>query len=188
MRFRTEILSNGKTAAGIEIPVDVLNALGTSRKPAVTVSLNGYTYRSTVATVNGTYMVGVSNDVRTAAGVAAGQVVDVDIELDTEPRVCGRAARPRGGARRRARGAPVLRDPVVQQQAADRDADRRREERGDARAPDREVRGIPARGSDLARGARDPAARLGYAADDMNLFTATRRLHAWFATISNRNG
>jgi hypothetical protein len=87
MRFRTEILANGKTAAGIEIPLDVLDALGTSRKPAVSVSLNGYTYRSTVATVNGMYMVGVSNDVRTAAGVAAGQVVDVDIELDTEPRV-----------------------------------------------------------------------------------------------------
>ena len=87
MRFRTEILSNGKTAAGIEIPLDVLDALGTSRKPAVKVSLNGYTYRSTVATVNGAYMVGVSNDVRNAAGVAAGQVVDVDIELDTEPRV-----------------------------------------------------------------------------------------------------
>lgn len=87
MRFRTEILSNGKTAAGIEIPLDVLDALGTSRKPAVKVSLNGYTYRSSVATVNGAYMVGVSTDVRTAAGVAAGQVVDVDIELDTEPRV-----------------------------------------------------------------------------------------------------
>jgi len=67
--------------------VAVVDALGTSRKPAVTVSLNGYTYRSTVATVNGMYMVGVSNDVRSAAGVAAGQVVDVDIELDTQPRV-----------------------------------------------------------------------------------------------------
>jgi hypothetical protein len=86
MRFRTEILSNGKTAAGIEIPLEVLDALGASRKPAVKVSLNGYTYRSTVATVNGAYMVGVSNDVRRAAGVAAGEVVDVDIELDTEPR------------------------------------------------------------------------------------------------------
>jgi hypothetical protein len=86
MRFRTEILSNGKTAAGIEIPLEVLDALGASRKPAVKVSLNGYTYRSTVATVNGAYMVGVSNDVRRAAGVAAGEVVDVDNELDTEPR------------------------------------------------------------------------------------------------------
>ncbi len=86
MRFRTEILSAGKTAAGIEVPPAVVDALGTSRKPAVKVTINGYTYRSTVATMNGVFMLGVSNDVRREAGVAAGETVDVDIELDTEPR------------------------------------------------------------------------------------------------------
>ena len=86
MQFRTTILSGGKTAAGIEIPVAVVDALGTSRKPAVKVTINGYQYRSTVATVDGTFMIGVSNDVRRAAGVAAGEEVDVTLELDTEPR------------------------------------------------------------------------------------------------------
>ena len=86
MRFRTTILSAGKTAAGIQIPIDVVDALGTSRKPAVKVTINGFTYRSTVATVDGRFMVGVSNDVRKAAGVAAGEDVDVELELDTEPR------------------------------------------------------------------------------------------------------
>ena len=86
MQFRTTILSGGKTAAGIEIPVAVVDALGTSRKPAVKVTINGYQYRSTVATVNGVFMIGVSNDVRQAAGVAAGEDVDVTLELDTEPR------------------------------------------------------------------------------------------------------
>ena len=86
MQFRTTILSGGKTAAGIEIPVAVVDALGSSRKPAVKVTINGYQYRSTVATVNGAYMIGVSNDVRRAAGVAAGEEVDVTLELDTEPR------------------------------------------------------------------------------------------------------
>jgi len=86
MQFRTTILSGGKTAAGIEIPVAVVDALGTSRKPAVKVTINGYPYRSTVATVNGVFMIGVSNDVRHAAGVAAGEEVDVTLELDTEPR------------------------------------------------------------------------------------------------------
>jgi hypothetical protein len=86
MQFRTTILSGGKTAAGIEIPVAVVDALGTSRKPAVKVTINGYQYRSTVATVNGVFMIGVSNDVRQAAGVAAGEEVDVTLELDTEPR------------------------------------------------------------------------------------------------------
>jgi Bacteriocin-protection, YdeI or OmpD-Associated/Domain of unknown function (DUF1905) len=86
MRFRTTILAAGKTAAGIEIPIEVLDALGTSRKPPVKVTINGFTYRSTVATVDGRFMVGVSNEVRKSAGVVAGETVDVDLELDTEPR------------------------------------------------------------------------------------------------------
>ena len=87
MRFRTTILSAGKTAAGIEVPPEVVEALGSGRKPPVKVTINGYTYRSSVATVSGVFMIGVSNDVRRAAGVAAGEEVDVDLELDTEPRV-----------------------------------------------------------------------------------------------------
>ena len=86
MRYRTTILATGKTAAGLEVPTTVLDELGTSRKPAVKVTINGFTYRSTVATVDGRFMVGVSNDVRKAAGVVAGETVDVELELDTEPR------------------------------------------------------------------------------------------------------
>lgn len=86
MRFRTTILTTGKTAAGIRVPDDVLAALGTSKKPAVRVTINGFTYRSTVATINGAPMVGVSAENRTAAGVQGGEDVDVDIDLDTEPR------------------------------------------------------------------------------------------------------
>ncbi|MEA2633026.1 MAG: hypothetical protein QOE66_3245 [Chloroflexota bacterium] len=86
MKFRTTILPSGKTAAGIEVPTAIVEALGSSRKPAVRVTINGYTYRSTVATMGGVFMIGVSNEVRRGAGVAAGEDVDVDLELDTEPR------------------------------------------------------------------------------------------------------
>jgi hypothetical protein len=86
MRFRTEILASGKTAAGIVVPADVLEGLAAGRKPAVKVTINGHTYRSSVATVDGRPMIGVSNDVRRAAGVSAGDVVDVEVELDTEKR------------------------------------------------------------------------------------------------------
>jgi Bacteriocin-protection, YdeI or OmpD-Associated/Domain of unknown function (DUF1905) len=86
MRFRTTILQTGKTAAGIQIPAAVVEALGAGRRPPVTVTLNGFTYRSTVAVLGGAYMVGVSEERRAAAGVAGGDVVDVDIELDTAPR------------------------------------------------------------------------------------------------------
>jgi uncharacterized protein YdeI (YjbR/CyaY-like superfamily) len=50
------------------------------------VTINGYTYRSTVAVLGGRFMVGVSNEVRSNAGVAAGDEVEVGMELDTAPR------------------------------------------------------------------------------------------------------
>jgi uncharacterized protein YdeI (YjbR/CyaY-like superfamily) len=68
------------------VPAAVVTKMGSSKKPAVRVTINGYTYRSTVATVGGRFMVGISAQVREAAGVAAGQNVDVDVELDTAPR------------------------------------------------------------------------------------------------------
>ena len=86
MRFRATVELGGKTATGIEVPPEVVAALGSSRKPAVRMTINDYTYRSTVATMGGRFMVGVSADVRAAAGIAAGDQVDVDIELDTAPR------------------------------------------------------------------------------------------------------
>lgn len=86
MRFRAEILSHGKTAAGIEVPPEVVEALGAGRKPAVTVTIGSHSYRSTVASRGGVYLIPVSVDNRSQAGVSAGDVVDVDLTLDTAPR------------------------------------------------------------------------------------------------------
>jgi hypothetical protein len=86
MRFRTTILQSGKTAAGIQIPDEIVEGLGAGKRPAITVTINGYTYRNTVAVMGGVYMVGVSAEHRAGAGVAGGDEVDVDIELDTAPR------------------------------------------------------------------------------------------------------
>jgi hypothetical protein len=86
MRFHTTILQSDKTATGIRIPDEVVESLGAGKRPPIKVTIHGYTYRSTVAVMGGTYMVGVNADNRAAAGVAGGDEVDVDIELDTEPR------------------------------------------------------------------------------------------------------
>lgn len=86
IRFRTTILQAGKTATGIQIPDEVIAKLGTSKKPAVRVTINGFTYRSTVAVMGGKFMVGVNAENRKKAKVAGGDKVDVDIALDTEPR------------------------------------------------------------------------------------------------------
>jgi hypothetical protein len=86
MRFRVLIESAGKTAAGIEVPAEVVERLGAGKRPPVRVTIREYTYRSTVAVMDGRFMLGVSNEVRRNAGVAAGEIVDVDVELDTAPR------------------------------------------------------------------------------------------------------
>jgi Bacteriocin-protection, YdeI or OmpD-Associated/Domain of unknown function (DUF1905) len=86
MRFRTTIQQNGKTAMGFEVPPAVVEALGAGKRPPVTVTINGYTYRNTVAVMGGTYMIGVSAEHRGPARIAGGEDVDVDLELDTAPR------------------------------------------------------------------------------------------------------
>jgi len=86
MRFHTTILQGDKTATGIRIPDEIMTGLGAGRKPPVRVTINGHSYRSTVATVDGRPMVGISAENRAGAGVAGGDAVDVDIELDTAPR------------------------------------------------------------------------------------------------------
>jgi hypothetical protein len=86
MSFRTTILQSGKTATGIEVPAEVVAGLGSSKKPAVRVTINGFTYRSTVAVMGGVFMLPVSAQVRESAGVAGGDVVDIDVELDTQAR------------------------------------------------------------------------------------------------------
>lgn len=86
MKFRTKVLQAGKTATGIEFPTKVIDALGAGKRPPVSVSINGHTFRSTVAVMGGKYMLGINADVREAAGVAGGDTVDVEVELDTAPR------------------------------------------------------------------------------------------------------
>ena len=86
MKFRATIELAGKTATGIEVPAAVVTKLGSSKKPAVRVTIKGYTYRSTIATMGGRFMLPISAQVREAAGVAARDKVEVGVELDTAPR------------------------------------------------------------------------------------------------------
>jgi hypothetical protein len=86
MKFRTTIVQSGTTATGIVVPDAVMEALGAGRRPPVRVTIGGYSYRSTVATVGGSPMVGLSAENRAGAGVAGGDEVEVDVVLDTEKR------------------------------------------------------------------------------------------------------
>jgi hypothetical protein len=86
-KFTTTILqAEGLNATGISVPPEVIAALGSGKRPKVTITLNGYTYRSTVAAYGDVFMLPLSQEHRAAAGVKAGDEVEVTLALDTEPR------------------------------------------------------------------------------------------------------
>ncbi len=86
MKFKAELESSGKNTAGFVIPAEIVEQLGGGGHPKVSVTINGYTFRTSIARMGGRYMLGVSAERRTAAGVSAGDVLEVDVELDTAPR------------------------------------------------------------------------------------------------------
>lgn len=86
MKFRATVSLGGKNATGIRVPSEFVDALGSGKRPAVTVTINGYSYRSTVAVMGGEYLLPVSAEVRAGAGVAANDEVEVELALDTQPR------------------------------------------------------------------------------------------------------
>ena len=85
--FTTPVVqAEDSNATGLRVPAAVVAALGVGKRPTVTVSLNGYTYRSTVAAYGELFMLPLAAEHRTAAGVKAGDQVTVTIELDLAPR------------------------------------------------------------------------------------------------------
>ena len=87
LKFSTILLQAGKTATGIKIPEEIIEKLSAGKKPAIKVTINGFTYRSTVAVMGGAYMVGVNAENREGAKVKGGDKIEVTIQLDTEERV-----------------------------------------------------------------------------------------------------
>jgi hypothetical protein len=76
----------GRKVTGIVVPPRIVEALGQGKRPAVTVTLNGYSYHSTIASMGGRFMISLSAAHREHAGVSGGEQVEVRLELDSEPR------------------------------------------------------------------------------------------------------
>jgi Domain of unknown function (DUF1905)/Bacteriocin-protection, YdeI or OmpD-Associated len=81
-----ELRGGGGNTAGFVVPDEVVEELGGGRKPKVVVTIGKHTWRSSIVIMGGQFMLGVSMANREAAGVAAGQTLDVDVEFDTAPR------------------------------------------------------------------------------------------------------
>ncbi len=86
MRFRARIELHGKTATGIVVPPEVVASLQSGKRPPVCVTINGHTYRSTVAPMAGEFRLPLSAEQRTRSGVEVGDEVEVEIEPDTQAR------------------------------------------------------------------------------------------------------
>jgi bifunctional DNA-binding transcriptional regulator/antitoxin component of YhaV-PrlF toxin-antitoxin module len=86
MRFRTYV-EPPKPMRGLEVPPDVVESLGQGKRPPVTITINGHSWKSRVAIMRGRYLLGLSNANRRAAGVEIGDEVEVEVELDSKPRI-----------------------------------------------------------------------------------------------------
>lgn len=86
MKFRTKLKLFGKTATGIVVPDEIVAGLQAGKRPPVCVTINGFTYRTTVSPMSGCFLIPVSAERREKAGIKAGDNIEVGIELDTEPR------------------------------------------------------------------------------------------------------
>ena len=85
-KFRTTLLRGDGTTMGMVVPPEIVEQLGRGKRPPVRVTINGYTYRSSVAVMGGKFMVGVANEHRKPAKVENGGTVDITLELDLEKR------------------------------------------------------------------------------------------------------
>lgn len=85
MKFRVTLESSG-TAVGMEVPAEVVEGLGQGKRPPVKVTVNGFTFRTTVGAMGGRSMIAINAANRTGAKVSGGETVEVTLELDTESR------------------------------------------------------------------------------------------------------
>ena len=86
--FKTKLLQGGGDTTGFVVPDKIVDALGQGKRPKVTVTINGkFSYPNTVAVMGGQYMIGISKDRRSLAGVRGGETIEVTLQLDTAPRV-----------------------------------------------------------------------------------------------------
>jgi bifunctional DNA-binding transcriptional regulator/antitoxin component of YhaV-PrlF toxin-antitoxin module len=86
MKFRTYV-EPPEPMRGLEVPSEVVESLGQGKRPPVTITINGHSWKSRVAIMRGRYLLGLSNANRRAAGVKIGDEVEVEVEFDREPRI-----------------------------------------------------------------------------------------------------
>lgn len=86
MHLVSELTATGGTTTGIRIPDEAVAELDGGNRPKVVATVNGHTWRTSIARMGGAFWLGVSAENRAAAGLTAGDAVQLDVELDSAPR------------------------------------------------------------------------------------------------------
>ena len=86
VKFDTNLTQTGGNTTGIVVPTEVVESLNGGKKPKVNVVLNGFAYKSSIASMGGTFMIPVSAEIRKNANVKGGDPINVELELDTSVR------------------------------------------------------------------------------------------------------
>jgi hypothetical protein len=81
VRWSTELTAFGNNT-GIVVPPELIEQLGQGKRPPVAVSVNGYEFRTTVGVMGGKHLVPINAAIRAAAGLAAGDAIDVTLTAD----------------------------------------------------------------------------------------------------------
>jgi hypothetical protein len=83
---KAELVKRGPAAAVVLTDEQVAAVGEGAKRFPVVATVEGYTWRTTVARMRGEFLLGLSREVREGAGVEAGDTIDLQLELDTKPR------------------------------------------------------------------------------------------------------
>ena len=91
MKFKAKVIPSGNATA-VEVPAAAIDKLNAGARPPVVIAINGHTWRSRVAAMRGMHLIGISAANRKASAISEGDLVEVQLELDVEPRTVEEAA------------------------------------------------------------------------------------------------
>ena len=83
--FETTVTAMGNNT-GIVVPAEIIEKLGSGKRPAVIVRVNGYEYRNTVGVMGGRHLISISSAVRKETGLKGGDPIKVELTLAEGPR------------------------------------------------------------------------------------------------------
>ena len=85
MKFKAKVIPSGNATA-VEVPSAIVEKLNAGARPLVVIKINGHVWRSRVAAMRGMHLIGISAANRKASAISEGDLVEVLLELDVEPR------------------------------------------------------------------------------------------------------